>query len=178
MKLSLKNESGFTLVETIVAVMLFTLLWGACVLIYISGSDSWQTNSVRLELHQEVRRAIARVTEDIRESGTGSITDVPADGNWYDTITFRKASSVSSGNIVWAANTTSYYVGGAGLDQLIEQTGVSTTGVAALDITSVQFRRQSATADIVEVNMVASKDTFRGRNLSVTVNFDIQLRNG
>jgi len=166
------------MVETMISVVLFTLLYGACFMIYMSGSDSWQINSVRLELHQEVRKAVARITEDIRESGTGAILDVPANGTWYDTITFRKSSSVSNGNIVWAANSSSYYVGGSNSDQLIEQTGISTTSVAALDITTVQFRRESGASDIVEVNLVASKDTYNGRNMSVTVNFEIQLRNG
>jgi type II secretory pathway pseudopilin PulG len=175
---SIKSSFGFTLVEAMLAVVLFTMLFGATLLIYISGTESWQANSVRLELQQEVRKSMSRIMDDLREAGTSSVIDVLPGAGWNNTVTFRKAAGISNGVVVWDGNTTSYYVGGTNSDQLIKKIGISTTSVAALNITTVQFRRQSATPDIIEVNLVASKNTFKGRNLSITSNFSIQLRNG
>ncbi|HLF19114.1 MAG TPA: prepilin-type N-terminal cleavage/methylation domain-containing protein [Candidatus Omnitrophota bacterium] len=168
------SRSGFTLVEAMVAVILFSLLFGASMLIYLSGNESWHTNSVRLELQQEIRKGMSKVMDDLRQAGT-SVVSINADGTWNPTISFRTVTGVSGGSASWSTNLITYSVSS---DQLVRQVGLSTPGVVAIDIDSVQFRRQASTPDIVEVNLVAQGTTYRGRTLSISADFSIQLRNG
>lgn len=179
----LHNNSGFSLVEALVTVIIFSMILGVCYMMLISGSDSWEANNVRVELQQELRKAVDWVTEDLRQAGTASITDVPADGNTYTAITFRKASGVSSGTITWDASATKYLIGGTNSDQLQRQVGVQTPAVIAQNVQSVQFQRQSASADIVNVAITLQKKTPRGKYLTgktaiqASASFKVCLRN-
>lgn len=175
-----KNHQGITLAEMMVTVIIFAFILGICYTLLISGSDSWETNSARVELQQELRKAMDWITQDLRQAGSASITDVPADGAPYTSITFRKAAGVSGGNLVWDASTTRYFLTGT---QLQRQVGALTASVIAQNIQSVQFSRQASTSNIVTVSLQAEKKTPRGKNLSgkaavqASMTLQIYLRN-
>ena len=172
-----KNISGMTLVEVLVVVLLFSVLFGACFAVILSGSESWQTNSAYIQLTQELRKGMEWMKEDLIETGTSVITDVPVDGNWYNTITFRRINSVTGGNIVWATDTSKFLLGGTNGRQLISRQGVSTDKIIAQDIKTLQIRRPVGSSDIVEVSMTAERTTPRGRVLSAALNFQVRVRN-
>ena len=44
-KMRISTEKGFTIVEAMLAIVLFSMLFGATLMIYLAGSESWQTNS-------------------------------------------------------------------------------------------------------------------------------------
>lgn len=172
----LQAAQGFSLVEVIVTVVLFSVIAGACFAIFLSGSDSWQVNSVKLELQQELRKAADWMRQDLWEAGVSTITNVPADGNWYPTITFRVSNGVSSGNILWSANTIQFLLGGTNSNQLQRQSAAQTK-IIAQDIQTLQFRRQAATPSILEVSLAAQKRTTKGALLTQNTTFKITLRN-
>ncbi len=175
-----KNHQGITLAEMLVTVIIFAFILGICYTLLISGSDSWETNSARVELQQELRKAMDWITQDLRQAGSASITNVPADGAAYTSITFRKAAGVSGGNLVWDTSTTRYFLTGT---QLQRQVGALTASVIAQNIQSVQFSRQASTSNIVTVSLQAEKKTPRGKNLSgkaavqASMTLQIYLRN-
>ncbi|MBI5149864.1 MAG: prepilin-type N-terminal cleavage/methylation domain-containing protein [Candidatus Omnitrophica bacterium] len=162
----LKDPRGFTLVEAMVTVIIFTFILGICYTLLISGSDSWETNSARVELQQELRKAMDWIAQDLRQAGSASITNVPADGATYTSITFRKSAGASGGNLVWDSNTTTYSLGGTGGTQLLRQVSGQTASVIAQDIQSLQFSRQASTANVVDVSLQAQKTTLRGKTLA------------
>lgn len=173
-----KNFSGgFTLVEALVTVMIFSIILGASYMVLLSGSDSWEVNRVRVELQQESRKAIDWMSQEMRETGSAAITNVPADGNWYTTITFSLPSGVSGGSIVWSGDTIQYVLGGTNSNQLQRvATGVATKIIAS-NIQTLQFRRQSTSSNIVEVSVLARKNTLKGTQIDVNLDFKIRLRN-
>lgn len=165
--------TGFTLVEALVTVVIFSIISGACLMIFLSGSDTWQTNDVQVELQQELRKAMEWIKGDLLEAGSTTVVNVPVNGTWYTTITFRKSAGVSGGNISWS-NTLQYLVGGSGV-QLLRRPSGGSDRIIAQDIQSVQFRR--TTTNLVEVSLQAQKNTVKGRPLSDQLNFTVKLRN-
>jgi len=178
-----KDHRGVTLIEALVTVIIFAFILGICYTLLISGSDSWETNSARIELQQELRKAMDWASQDLRQAGSASIVDVPADGSTYTSITFRKAAGASGGNLVWDTDTTRYFLGGTSGTQLQRQVGSGTASVIAQNIQSLQFSRQTSTSNIVNVSLQAEKKTPRGKNLSgktpiqASMTLQIYLRN-
>jgi Tfp pilus assembly protein PilW len=171
----LSSRAGFTLVEAMMAIVLFVMLFGATILVYISGTESWNANETALQVRQDLRRAITRISEDLRKAGTSSIVNVAAGGGPQATITFRTVTGIASGVATWSSNTTTYSVSGG---HLLKQVGLGTPTTAATNISSVSFERESSTPDIVDVTIVGSKDSFKGRDFTVTGTFSVHLRNG
>ncbi|MBI5024365.1 MAG: prepilin-type N-terminal cleavage/methylation domain-containing protein [Candidatus Omnitrophica bacterium] len=175
-----KDHRGATLVEMMVTVIIFAFILGICYSLLISGSDSWETNSARVELQQELRKAMDWITQDLRQAGSASIVDVPADGATYTSITFRKSAGVSGGNLVWDASTTRYLLGGTGGTQLLRQVGSQAASVIAQNIQSVQFSRQAGTANVASVSLQTQKTALRRKMLTGTapsLTLKIYLRN-
>ena len=168
-----KNQKGMSLVEALIAVLIFSLIFGACLMVLLSGVDSFETSDMRAQLQQNLRKAMEKIKEDLRQSGASTITNVPADGTLYTTITFKTATGVSSSQITWDSNTITYTLASANL----LRTYGGQIRVVATQISSVQFRRQSSTSDIVEVSLQAQDTTNKGRTFTDSLNFDVQLRN-
>ena len=178
-----RARQGMTMAEVLISALIFSVVLAACYALLIAGSDSWETNEAKIELQQDLRRSVDWITQDLRQAGSVSITNVPADGAWYTLITFRKASSVSGGSIVWDTDTTKYLLGGSDSTQLQRQIGSQTPKVIGQNFQSLQFRRQSTSADVVDVTMQAQKKTPRGKNLTgkaaveQSTSFKVYLRN-
>ena len=168
-----QENSGYTLVEALITVLLFSIILGACVMVLLTGTDSWQVNNTLVEVQQDLRKAEDWMKEDLVEAGTTTISGVPADGNPYYTITFKVASSISGGNIVWSTDTIQFQLSSNDL-QRIQGTQTKTL---AYNIQSLQFRRQASTSNIVEVSLQAQKNTPRGALITATKNFQVKIRN-
>lgn len=173
----MKNLKGFTTVEVLVTVLIYSIIAGSCYMALISGNTAWQLTSVEVELQQELRKGIDAMAEDLRQAGSSSITDVPADGVWYTTITFKTCTGVSGGNISWSSNTVQYVLGtGANANRILRNSG-GQSKVIAQDIQTLQIRRQSSTPNIVELSLSAQKKTSGARLLNLNSNFSTRLRN-
>src|SRR6185436_18640503 len=88
-RLIIGNSRGFTVAEVMMAVFIFSLLATACYTIMASSSSSWQTNRVRMEIQQELRKGQSWMINELRQTGTSVITDVPVATNVTTGITFR-----------------------------------------------------------------------------------------
>ena len=123
----LRYREGFTLVEVMVTVLIFAILMAAIHTTLLVGQSSWQTNSVRAELGQELRKAVDRMKDDLRQTGSAAITNVPINPEvdsvtypdpdddpayaWYTTITFQAVSDVINGAVVWETDITQFVAG-------------------------------------------------------------------
>ena len=186
------SGKGFSLVEVLVTVLIFSGLAAAVNAVLLVGDASWQTNNVQMELQQELRKAMDWMKDDLRQTGSAAITNVPVNPapdavtypdpaddpaySWYSTITFRMVSGVSGGKITWDSGTVQFVLGGTDSSQLQRVEG-STTKVIAQNIQSLQFRRLAAASNMVEVALQAQKDTFKGATINSSLEFKIQLRN-
>ncbi len=167
---------GFTLVEVMVTALIFLILIGSVLTILAIGQSSWETGDVRVELEQELRKSMSWLSSDLRSAGVTTVTDVPADGAWYTSVTFRKPSDVANGMIVWETDTIQYVCGGAGGRQLLRKTAGSAR-VVANNIISFQARRMSSNPRMLEVRVSADKRTFKGRLLTDALDLRFNLRN-
>lgn len=68
---STKRESGFSLLEMIIAMALGTVVLGAAVQVYIQGVQATWTTSQRAELQQDFRAASNMLTSDLSLAGAG-----------------------------------------------------------------------------------------------------------
>lgn len=171
-----ESNKGSSLLEVLVTLLIFSIIIAAVNATLLIGDSSWNTNSIRIELQQELRKAMDWMKDDLRQSGPTAISNVPANGSWYTTITFQTAAGVSGGSITWNSDTTQFVLGGTDSDQLRRIEG-STTTVIAQSMQSVQFRRLAGVPDIVEVALQAQRDTFKGATIASNLNFKVQLRN-
>lgn len=138
----------------------------------LAGQDSWQVNTKKSELQDEVRKTESLIENELIQAGQSTITNVPSDGTWYNTITFKTVADVSSGNVTWSANTITYAVSSS----QFTRTSGGTTKVIAQNIQSVQFRRLSATPTLVEISVQGQKTTPRGTVITASDTLKIYLR--
>ncbi len=164
---------GVTLVETMIATLIFTMIVGALYVVLNAGQASWETNKTKIELQQEARKAMDWMINDLRQSGNSSIVDVPATGAWFNQITFKTPSGVTSGSISWNLATIRFAKSGTQL----QRTDTNGTKVIAQDIQTIQFRRLSTAANILEVAITTQKTTAKGLVVQYPFNFSIQIRN-
>jgi len=170
------NCKGVSLIEMLVTLFIFSVMVGGFYGILGVGDNSWRMNSVRIELQQDLRKAMVRMSDDLYGSGSGAITNVSADGSANTSIVFKKATGVSGGATVWSSDYITYQLGGAGSDELQRLVGTDTVTIAQ-NISSLSITRQSATPNIVEIDLQAQKNTVKGASVTESLGFDIQLRN-
>ncbi len=169
---------GFSLVEVLVTVLIFTLVAGASYMALNSGMRSWRVNNRRVELQQELRKAMDWMSEDLRQSGSAAtVFNVPADDTWYTSVTFKKVTGVSGGAPTWSAGSYQYRRGGTGGNQLERVDPSGTVQVIAQNVTSLRLRRLSTAPNIIEVRMTASFDTAADVPMTANVSFQVKLRN-
>jgi len=164
------------MVEVMVVVVLFVFIASGIYAIAAIGQNCWEVNNARIELQQELRKAQDWMINDLRQAGDSSITNVPADGNWYTNITFKTPAGVSAGSLQWNTDSIQFIRGGTGSKQLHRITG-GTTKILAQNMQALQFRRESTSSHILEIAMQAQKPTEHGRTVNYVLSFAIQLRN-
>jgi len=170
------NNRGMTMTEVMVTTLIFSFIIAGLYAAGAVGQNNWDVNDVQIGLQQELRKAMEWMINDLRQAGNASIVDVPADGNWYTTITFKTPSGVTGGSIDWNANSIQFVLGGSSSNQL-QRLEASQTKIIAQNIQTLQFRRLTTSPDILEVNMLAQNSTVKGTQVDYQLDFEIQLRN-
>jgi len=155
-----------------VTVIISTFIMGALYMILVVGNDSWYVNSVQAELQMGLRKATSTLISDLHESGSSSISDVTANGSWFNTLTFRVSTGVSGGYISWS-NTIAYSVSSNQLQRVYN----SATTAVSRNISLFQARRQTASPSVVEIQINAQKSTPRNTVVRASTSFQVQLRN-
>lgn len=171
-----RSARGVTLVEMMMAMMIFLLLSGGVYAALQTGERSWNVNDVRIRMQQELRKAMDGMINDLREAGSSSILNVPANGTWYTSITFQVPTGVTAGSLVWNGNNITFAKGGSGATQLLRTQGAQTS-ILAQNVQTLQFRRQAASPEELEISMLARRSTINGDPIDYRLDFKVQLRN-
>ena len=66
------KKNSFTLVELMIVSLLFVFIIGGTLAVLSVGRISWQQTEVSVELQQDLRKAMLRITKELRESGFDS----------------------------------------------------------------------------------------------------------
>jgi len=173
-----RKSSGFTLIEIMIAMFIFSMLMAALLLILTVGKSSMQVGSARIDLQQELRRSMDWISDELRQAGSSVITGVPADGAPRNTISFQipDTPSVTEGSIAWEPTVIQYSLGGINGEQLLRTFGAQQT-ILANNITSFELTRQTLTPAIVEIALQSQKRTVKGHLINLDLDFQIKLRN-
>ncbi len=200
---SLQGQSGFSFPEILVAITIFTFLAAAINTVLSVGNSSWQSNSVEVELQQDLRQAMQWMKNDIQQTGSASLDasvpinvapdsvtypnpdDDPAyNWNYYYTIAFQKVTGATNGVVAWSSDTTQFFRESDSSDpdyNTVERTvGAGAPQKIAENISQIQVRRLYDSSDVFEVALQAQKKTLsgaQGRTLTLTLDFKVQLRN-
>lgn len=120
------DRRGFTFPEVLVTLMIFSFLTAAISAVMLVGNSTWQSNSVEVELQQDLRQAMLWMKNDMQQTGDASLSDTggipinvapdldtypdpnddPAyDWTTYTSISFRRVIGVSGRNPKWNKDT-------------------------------------------------------------------------
>lgn len=168
-----KILAGFSLVEMVFVAILFFLIISSLFLGLAIGRNFSEIGDDRIQVQQELRKGFDWITDELREAGTMTIVGVPLDGTWQNSITFQIPASVSGSNIVWGGQN-QYFLNNR---QIIRQNALGEQRILANDIQSLQFRRQLAEPDVVDVALQGERMTSAGNPIQANLTFRVKLRN-
>lgn len=114
---------GFTLIELMLVMLIFTIVTGAAYALMNSGRTGWHSGTAKIELQDDTRRAMGIMAHELSESASDRVTiggagtfitfQVPVDenaqGSWEDTDSdgtndfYLEDTLDASGNIEWGA---------------------------------------------------------------------------
>ena len=168
---------GMTLLEAIVAIVIFAIIITATYLVLIVGNRSWYSTDVTAEIRQEVVRALLKMQIELVQTRP-SRTSI-AVGHSANSITFslpqdRDGDGTvlnSLGQIEWSDNITYSRDG----QNRIIRTVAANTSVLAKDISSLLFNRTEDT--ILQVDINATKTSVTKQVLQDTGEITVRMRN-
>ncbi len=102
----LRSQTGFSLLETMIASIILTILLMALMVVMVQGQNAFNSLAVRSCTQMRVQNAIDKMVHELRGTGAGTVcTGSPLDffvqGQTYDNVSFRPVDGVSGGAIVW-----------------------------------------------------------------------------
>ena len=169
-KKRLGKIQGFTILELLVAMGVFSLMMALFGAILIGGQNQVRLNDMKMNLQTSVRNSLTQMSLEIRESSASRVTV----GSGGSTLTFQIPSSVgNSGTITWSSPIT-YQVGGNGR-QLMRVDGNGNTTILANDVQASNFAFVDANTLVYSVT--AQRTTVDGRTVSTTLTGDARFRN-
>ena len=173
---SVISRQGFSLLELLVVVGLLGVLSSAIAAALFTAQRSWATGSGQVVLTMELRRALDAMSRELVSSRPAQIQRPAANGVWDTQMIFRVPRDLSvptdgnvldaSGNIAeWSNDITYSVVGGTNRCDRTELGPVGTLlrSTLANHVTNVQFRRQAATPDVVEIQLTTQTITDMGQ---------------
>lgn len=173
------KREGFTILEAMITIFIFSLILAAIFGIMTHGRTSFYTGSTTIELRQEMRKAIFWMKRELYQSSSLVIRGVPVDRNYYSAITFRTPQDRdgdgdvidSLGNIEWSDEIRYSLI----TRQIIRHVPNEGPSVLANNISFLGFRRQ--TPKILEINIQARKRPLFGPQIEANLITRIALRN-
>jgi prepilin-type N-terminal cleavage/methylation domain-containing protein len=169
---------GFTLTETLVAILIMTIIFGGVLMTMTVGQRSFFTGNVETDLREQITRAVMAMDSEISQTKpTRTDLDIGETGN---SITFSVPNDIdgdgtvvdSMGSIEWSAVNITYSLNAS--NQII-RTSAGASRVIANNIISLQFQR---TQDkLIQVDITAQDTSNLGRLIQDTEQAVIKMRN-
>lgn len=171
-------NKGFTLLEVMVVILIFSIMFAAIFAILTYGRVAWDTADKRIRLQQETRRAMDVITKELRQSSINGIDDFTV-GSLAGIIIFRIPQSA---NYIGYMLDTGDVNGDGVLNQIIRGESADIVldsgdqiSVLANDITNLQFWRSGT--NYFQIQITAGKTTLQGRTLDMYLVSEVKLRN-
>ena len=149
-------KKGFTLVEVLVSVLIFSFVASVMYSVLNVGSFIYSRLSVSMDL-QQAKNGMDRLVREVRASSSATVTTIDANS---DKISFTTPT----------ANGIQYYRSGT---QLVREYPSGTTHVMSDNIAYLKF---TMAAPLLTIQMRADK-TFSGKTYSFSLGEKVRLRN-
>ena len=168
---------AFTLVETLVSILIFAIIAMSIFLVMSIGQRSWFTGDASMEVRQQIIIALTRMNSELAETTSSqtnltanvpvtSITfKIPHDNNGDGTVVDTLGNIEWSTPIIYSLNAS---------NQLI-RSYAGTTSVIGNDISSLQFTNTQSR--LIQVDITAQKTDNMGKLLQDTEQSIIKMRN-
>lgn len=150
---------GFTLVELMTVVTIFTLIFAAMFGVLTMGRKSWQIGTAQVEAQQQARIAMDAMLRELR--GASSVDQSTFSGGVSDGI-IRFSSRGEMVEFALNANQ-------------IQRTAAGVTTVVANDIEAAQFTLLGG--NVVRVTLTARRTSVLGGLIEISLNSQVVLRN-
>lgn len=171
---------GFSLIEIILVVSMFSILMFVTYLIMDTSRKAWFVSEVSGELRQNIIRTFMRMETELKETRPSQVSLLV--GGTSSNLTFRVPFDSdsdgdcldSNGNVEWSEDIT------YSLDPVSHQikrtvSGVST--VIANNIAVLQFRRPVASSNRLQIDITARKNTLDKRVIQDPGQIIVKMRN-
>jgi prepilin-type N-terminal cleavage/methylation domain-containing protein len=152
------NKKGFSFIEILIVVFIFSLIAGGVFQIFTVGNTVYSTELALLDLQGHTRNGMDRMVREIRASSSVTVTVVNANS---DRITFTTP----------AATGIQYYLSGT---RLIREYPSGTTRIIASNMARMKF---TLTGSVLKIDVRADQ-TVSGRSFSFPLIEKVRLRNG
>lgn len=174
------RRKGFTFIEIIVVVSIFSILMLAAYAVMDVGRSAWFNSGAASDLRMEIIKTFMRMAREIKNTGITQINLTA--GNSSPSLTFKIPQDNdldgtildSSGNKEWSNDIIYAFNGGT---KQITRTVLGNATVLANDIIALQFTRPVATASLLQIDITAQKKSVIGRVLTEIGQITIKMRN-
>lgn len=194
------KAGGFTLLEVLVVVGIFTLIIGTSFTLLSSSRLSTDITEAQIQVAEHARLAMDRITKELRlshfsrvrisgnlkftaaETNPGSVINfqIPV-GSYDDQLALDPNNALQWGCAANPGHYLAYSVDGN--HQLLrtaytDQAGSNPTSqIIAQNIASVSFSRTSTSSNLISITLVAQRQTAAGLLISHTLGSNVSLRN-
>lgn len=169
----MKNNHGFSLLELLMSVAIFSFVCVIIFSVYQIGMNSWDLIFVESALAGEARMGIEKINKELRTSNLSNI-----DSSSPTQLRFKVPTvNPSTGAISSWSNWIRYSRGGVGGNQLLRtDEGTNTATVLANDVTNLQFTA-NANPTTISVSLTTQKSTSNNTVVPITLSGTAELRN-
>ena len=174
-------KKGFTLLEVIVVVALFSLLFAGIVGAFFNADRSWKTGKNKLIEQQQARRAVDNIVFSLREANPDWVlngTHYPVNISEANTrIDFYKPVFNASDQIT-ALRKVTFKLDPSNTSQLLKKEGTSPSSIIATAIQSLNITCGCSGCTAIDQNCsVAKIEVVTQKNANFTLASQATLRN-
>ena len=172
--LTISKRTGFTLVELMVVVAIFTGIVLGIFGILSSGRRAWLTSEAQIDVHSFARQIMNTITTELSESAPGKVTIINFSTD-EDSIIFQTPASFSGGVVTWS-DQIQYSLGGINGQQFV-RTNLTTgqTETKGNYITALRFNQPDI--DRIEIVLLLSTQSVIGDTVNMELDSQVSLRN-
>lgn len=168
----IKNERGFSLLEMMVTLVIFSILTIIAGQVFDTSQESMDWNYNQMTLQTNMRRVLDTMAKEIREASPSSPIPITSGVN---SLSFQIPAVVQTDGTVTSWTTVTYGLGANNTVQRTTASGVQTIGA---NVTAMTFTYPVAgRPNTVQIQVAGSLTTVKTRVINSTVTGEVVLRN-
>jgi len=177
--MTMKTKMGFTLIELMVSTAIAVGIGAVITMTLKMNQQSWEVSDAYLTSSLQLRMAAETLSQDLVAAKSSTLS-IPADGTWYNAISFQVPMDMNGDGVVVDGGGTlelspvlSFSLAGTEGTAVVRSVDGTPNRVVANGVSALQFRRQAATPQVVEIQLTVRRGLGDFKN---TASFSTQVR--